>query len=354
LNALLSGIVDLLAGQPNHDLLDALAQLRADARQEALQRFPPELRARLAGLADRHRCRLLDAPAMWQLLMLPAADDSDRLAGWIDVEEALAEDATAPGERPEWSALGDYCLPAGSDGGAVPRPPVLAIGAVVDWRSPNARGPLPEIAGAAVPFADADAARALERLRAAEEVLACPGMEPWRELVRRHTAVVVFRNDPTSPGFSSCATRFAIRRPVFRNPHAPDAAPADLLDGWVHESVHAVLDTVELVRPFVDNRCREPAFVRSQWSGNLLDVDTYVHATLVWFALWHLWADVLRHGALPEDVAIPMLTRASRGFATPEGPELPPVLAAGVAETLRHARTRVAANLGATACSWAP
>jgi cytochrome c553 len=345
LNALLSGVVDLLAGQPNHDLLDALAQLRADARQEALQRFPPELRARLDGLEDRYRCRILDAPAMWQLLMLPADDDVARLADWIDVEEAFGGGATSTEDQQGWSALGDCCLPTGSNGDAIPPAPVLAIGALIDWRSPNALGPLPEIAGDSVPFADADAERALDRLRAADDVLAHPGMESWRELVRRHTAVVVFRNDPISPGFSSCATRFAIRRPVFRNPHAPDADPADLLDGWVHESVHAVLDTVELVRPFVDTCSAEPACVRSGWSGNLLDVDTYVHATLVWFALWHLWADVLRRGAMPEEVAIPMLIRASRGFATPDQPELPPVLAPGVADTLRDARARVAANL---------
>jgi hypothetical protein len=348
-NTPLTGVVDLLAGQPNPDLLDALAQLRSDARRQALQRFPSALRARLTGLEYRHRRRILDAPAMWQLLMLPAADEAARLTGWIDVEEALAAGETSTGDQPSWSALGDYCSPTGTTGAAVPPAPLLAIGAPVDWRSPNAVGPLPEIAGAAVPFADAEAARALERLRAADDVLAHPGMESWRELVRRHTAVVVFRNDPTAPGFSSCATRFAIRRPVFRNPHAPDTDPADLLDGWVHESVHAILDTVELVHPFVDTPSAEPVLVRSQWSNNLLDIDTYVHATLVWFTLWHLWADVLRHAALPEEVAIAMLTRASRGFATHEQPELPPVLSPGVAGALHAARSRVAANLVAAA-----
>jgi hypothetical protein len=403
-DTLLGALVDVLSGRGDDEFLSMLALTRQNARELHFDRFWPalagdlgtaavsRLRARLAALPDRHRRRVEEAPEAWTLVVAPLATGASlveraaRLEQWCEVEEALAGGAdriARPGGG--WSALGDAYLPGpaaarqhapsalgdaylpGSAGArracesataAGPlrgyRAPVIGIGVPVDWQSPGAGGPLVEVAGAAAPFDAPSIALALQRLDRVDELLDRPGLEQWRELVRCHTAVIVLRNDPTVAGFISGTTRLALRRPVFRNPHASDADPARMLDGWVHESVHAVLDTLELVAPFVaedvfDGRHR--LTMPSPWTGRALDLDTYVHATLVWFALWNLWVDVLRADVLPDAEAVAMLTRAGRGFLSPGA--LPSLLSGrsaaaltdGVAEALSEAHARVTAAM---------
>ena len=170
--------------------------------------------------------------------------------------------------------------------------PVLPNGTTVDTASPRTVEDLREISGGGVPFAVDEARVALERLTAADAVLgALPSS--WDTLVRSQTTVIVCRNDPSSQGFSSASTRLALGRPVFRNPHLPDATVADIVDGWVHEAVHGLLDTLELSEPLVRRGAADDCpSVPSPWTGRALDLDTYVHAMFVWFALWHLWLDI--------------------------------------------------------------
>ena len=348
----LEGILDLLSGDSEgvSSLPDRLVADRSAALADRWSRWwqrHPELQDRWGSLPDAHQRRLGEAPELWTLLSVNG--DPPLLARWLSAEEALAGWPDAV-DAPCWTALGDcYIKKQGQTIEVANQAPRLCTGAIVDWQSPNALGHLIEVAGEAVPFEPDEASAALRKLELACELLQAAAPH-WLDLMKRFNTVVLMRKVPSYQGFSSATTRVAIGRPVLRNPSHPDGSPELIADALVHETVHTILDHVELTTPLSPHMDRYPdARIQSGWSGKMLDLNTFVHACLVWFALFHVWLGAVRARATDYDNNIRLLVSRSRGFvgANPTA-QLEPyrdALQRGVFELVEEAGRRVTAIL---------
>jgi hypothetical protein len=320
------GLLDALAGRPADSVLEAAERCRRTRRDEllsaglsAVAEWSPavvrQLIGRLTALPPTSVSRIVDAPACWMATMLQPADPAllaAMLDRWLTAEEILLDPARRS-TQPVWTALGDRR--AGDADGDIVQPRT-AGGAVIDWRSHHALDALPEVGGVATSFTPSDAARAVEGVLAGEAIIDASGPERAR-LVSSMTSVVVLRNDLGVAGFNSASTRLATRRPVLRNPHRPEARPPVVADALLHEAVHALVDLLECADPLIlDPDGVAGRRLRSPWSGADLDVHTFIQACLVWYALVNLWLDALGHRAVPDDVAVEMLTSRSAGFAS--------------------------------------
>lgn len=322
------------------------------------------LRERLYELPAPVFLRLLTAPQTWYLVAgckdaQPAPGVLARyLTDSLDAEEAIANGADAH-ERALWSCLGDAYLPAQHEPSLPARPgallwhvsrpftaPQLPGGLPVDFWSPHARGPLPDIAGSDVDPELEDIAIALDKLCVAAHATleVCPLV--WK-FVLRFSRVIVVRKDPLATRkYTSASSRIALGRPILRNPHVPSATPMELIDSLVYESIHGVVDIVELESPIVmvDKVLRDSR-VDSPWTGQSLDINTYVQSCFVWFGLWNFWSSVFGGWGFPARQVLDYMGLCSRGFLHGDvARQLVPVsgaLAPGLIDVLRSMQAEV-------------
>lgn len=359
---MLGRVARLVGGDADEALVETLERIREaalallkgtwwEAAVEVDGAHAARLRQRLEALPRERRGRIETAPEFWALLCNSRSGCERKslslLDAWVDAEDALAQKASAlSGSR--WTALGDYLLEA--DGRVSFEAPRLPCGAVLDWQSPNALSELPEISGEFQPFTFEEARGACRRLSDAH-ALVSDASAHWAALMGRFLRVVLLRRDPSADAFSSATSRLAIGRPVLRNPHLPAGSPEVVADGLVHEAVHTLLDHLELTDPIVcsDAHARD-ALIPSNWTGRPLDLNTYVHACLVWFALSRFWMEALRAGAGERETVIRLLTSRTSGFFN--GPALADAvspyrraLAADVPEVLAEIQRRAKAML---------
>lgn len=313
--------------------------------------YTVRLRQRLEALPHECRGRIETAPEFWTLLCNSRSGcdlkSLSLLGAWIAAEDALARNPPAlSGSR--WTALGDYLIEA--DGRVAFEAPRLPCGAVLDWQSPNALTKLPEISGEFQPFTIEEARDACRNLFDAHALVSNASAH-WGALMGRFLRVVLLRRDPSSDAFSSATSRLAVGRPVLRNPHLPASSPEVVADGLVHEAVHTLLDHLELTDPIVcsEEHARD-ALIPSNWTGRPLDLNTYIHACLVWFALSRFWMEALRAGAGERETVIRLLTSRTGGFF--HGPALADAvlpyrraLAADVPEVLEEIQRKAKAML---------
>lgn len=333
--ASLPKLLDLLAGSGlNTELIGGLLRDRAGVaarRWEAWWAEHPALLPQWGKLDAAQRERIEAAPEAWTLVTGAHYGEAD-LARWIAAE--------ARGEG--WSASGEFC-----DG--EPRAVRLAGGTLVDWQSPAAVEPIPEIHGSAVATPVSEAADARRNIDGAAAILR--GAAPrWLQLIGHFDAVILLRTVPLLKDFNSATTRLALGRPVLRNAHLPVASPDLIADALVHETVHTVLDYVELTCPLVrdERRCAGQT-IRSGWTGRDLDLNTFVHACMVWFANFHLWLNAARTGAIDLERNVSLLMSRSRGFFARPARQLErfaDALAPGVLEMVGTAECQVLDLLG--------
>lgn len=339
-------VLDLLVGREHTAYLDRLEA----ARDVAMARLwgvwwqrHPGLKLRWDQLEGDHRARIDSAPEAWTLLM--GHGHEERLADWIAAEEALSCRRYGL-HKPVWTALGDCFLVPGTAGAVVAhRARKLTCGVVVDWQSPAATEVLPEVSGNGEPWPAHEAAAAVEKIEAALALLNVAAPH-WAALIARFDKVVLLRKSWPDDDFSSATTRLALGRPVLRNAHLAFVTPARVADALIHETVHTLLDHVELTDPLVPQAAAtDHARLLSPWSSRSLDINTYVHACLVWFALFKFWRQVLEVGAVDDDEAISFLTARARGFlgVSPADRILPYrfSLAPGVLDLIQDAGRRV-------------
>ncbi len=265
-------------------------------------------RTMLDDLFSLPRCeRIFLAPA---ITAIAAREFDGRTDGGIDAwacftaaleaEQTLA--AHKPAARPLWTALGDAYLPSGFASGDASWPtgaswradapyqaPRVLADTVVDAFSPGAVGWLPDIAlgdgGSPAGMYDAT----LEKLRAA-----CATIEhvvPAAETMSVVARVIVLRSDAQLGELRAASSPIGIGRIVLRNPHLTSATVLELVDGLVHETIHGLVDLVELTSPVVAPRFAGE-IAASPWTGREIDLRTYVHACFVWYGLWQFWSRI--------------------------------------------------------------
>ena len=275
-----------------------------------------------------HRSDLiLDAPRTW--LMAVGRPDSSSLRSHLD-DSLLADAADTRGveqlPRSVWSAGGERFWPAGLHPRRVdtahsfsPSEPYVAprlpSGVIVDFWSPAARGPLPEVSGESVDPTRTEVSIVLERLNVVDKALPIVSSS-LGDAIRTCSKSLVVRKDPDNSGlFTAASTPTALMRPILRNPHRAEATTAEIADGWVHETIHCLFDLAELAAPALGSPLpeRELRF-RSPWTGRLLDPNTYIQACYVWYGLWHFWSRALLTEQWDRGVCSRMMSRAAWGF----------------------------------------
>jgi HEXXH motif-containing protein len=307
-----------------------------------LSRFDPpsatNLLENLRRLSDHSFARLITAPQLYFCLrgLRRRADAlSVRAVGCflgssIDGEQRIVGKAGS-GSDAVWTALGDWYFPRETSAqdlvadadpltwahDAVYCAPRLAIGPSVDFFSPFGRGDLPEVSGGDIPFSRAERRHVLDKLD--ESLVALRTMSPISAtFVSALTKVILPRKDPgPDRQYRAASTPLSIGRPVLRNPDLPDATTPELIDGIVHETIHAIIDIVELTEPLIiEATALGPRLITSPWTGRQLDLNTYLQACFVWYGLWNLWCQALGSESPAASSAIHYACLAARGFCT--------------------------------------
>lgn len=246
------------------------------------------------------------------------------LGGASEAELALA--GQCRGTRSLWTALGDRYIPAAEDyergihgeSGFDPREPYIAprIGSiVVDFLSPYARGIHgPNGFVESVPSGD-NVRESQKKLVMAVALLKEVGLG-IAAFVDREILTLVLRGEQSAAAIGSSSTPEYIGRAVFWNTHLLHVSIADLAEQLLHEAIHCHAYRLELFTPFLSAPVSFSFSHRlvSPWSGRLLSVHSYLHASFVWYGLANFWFAALKRTPLPDKEVLEHLAKAVRGF----------------------------------------
>lgn len=134
--------------------------------------------------------------------------------------------------------------------------------------------------------------------------------------------VVVHETRDDSRAFLSGSWRRLIGKVGFVNPAL--ATHEQLVDAFIHESIHSALYALELFEPLCDYESLSPATrIVSPWTGAVLPVHSYVHACFVWSGLRCFWAARGRRDCMNHLEVDRLAARAAVGFT--RGPLAGPV-----------------------------
>jgi hypothetical protein len=290
------------------------------------------LRGRLRDLPDPIYLRLLGAPHTWFLVAgyeseQPSPKDiAAYLTDALDAED-LKAGRPAILDHGIWSCLGNDYFPVQNSGDAQgliwnPESPFVAPslpGEIpIDFWSPLARGPLPEIPGTDIDMTESAITTTVDKLRQGLQAISqlCPTA---MQVLICFCKVIVARQDPTTTEHRAASSPTTIGRPVLRNPQSEAATITELMDSLVHETIHAVIDIANLDQPiFIDRSVLPSRRGESPWTGRSLDLYTYIHACLVWYGLWHFWAKILGQSPFPDPVVLSYMQTAAKGFLSEE------------------------------------
>jgi hypothetical protein len=127
----------------------------------------------------------------------------------------------------------------------------------------------------------------------------------------------------------------------------PGIRPSDLAEALVHESIHAIIDTIELRKSLLLAKDFQTPEMRSPWTGRVLDTNTYIQACFIWYGLWNFWLKAVAINAFPHQDVLYQLRQSSKGFAAQD--VVKPLADRGVRnevlEALRHAQSDVRSSL---------
>jgi hypothetical protein len=295
---------------------------RGSAILEAVQELP-----------DGALARFLTAPEVYFRLSHGGDSAGNLIAFLVDCLDAERRVAglEAAQSKAVWTGVGDWYFPAAATSvdlrpdadplrwtaDAVHRAPRLANGVPVDFDSPFRTGRLPDVSGDDAELSRAERVVIIERLERAVASLgdASPGAA---RMVTQLSRVIVPRKDHgPDRQYRSTSTRICPGRPVLRNADLPEATTEELIDGLVHETIHCVIDLLELREPLVpDRQVRASMVVASPWTQRDLDIDTYLHACFVWYGLWNLWMQALDAPSLDPRSVLRYLELCAHGFVS--------------------------------------
>ncbi|NBB82613.1 MAG: hypothetical protein GVY28_04340 [Alphaproteobacteria bacterium] len=263
-------------------------------------------------LAPAARARLLRAPFFADGLVRRGDPHlaGQAVAHWLMAELAAQGISVGPAAG-SWLCRGDGRIGAG---GGVEAAGAPICGITIDDASP-AQFPHRAIGRNDLFTLDpADRARArtavdqaLRRLGAARpEVLAA---------VTGFTEVVALRGEREHAAeFRSGTFDRYVGLVLLTNPHLPTVGAEAMVNALVHEAIHNLLFTVEvLYGRFVVPEDSSDLHVTSPWSGVRLGLASYVHAVLVWYGLYWLWRQ-MPEAAFDPVVTAGLLDRCRSGF----------------------------------------
>lgn len=253
------------------------------------------------------------------------------------LERAVTAEAFAEGmiERPEfalWSVLGDrYFYGVSSPwsnliSGFLEDPdkdysaPVAKGDLVIDYLSPSAARPM-----LANNFREKYALPAClakeQRLAVTDKITdgmkglvkGCPDAAVF---VKSMLRTIMPRSEPGINGFEGSSNRSLIGRANLLNPMYPEINAANMASSLVHESVHTALYISEVDNlPVSDTDKMYHELILSPWSNRPIHLLAYIHASFVWFSLYHLWSLGPLRQQLGDAVADYYLDKAGQGFA---------------------------------------
>lgn len=314
------------------------AVLAKAERQPTAGSTVADLRSRFSALNEPAMMRLLMAPETHYRLTRGSGQSLADLVAFLDAaiaaEAALLQSDRVTGYR-GWTALGDRYFPGTASVDASPafpsrpfewsperpyRAPTALTDTVVDGVSPLAT--LAVDSGTLVGPRDGryrrlslnSAAQCHKGLQQAHLALqaACPATATF---VSGNIRTLALMRDPQrSTVYRSVSSRAFVGKTSLVNPQLEQIGVERLLDSLIHESIHAHLYEIEQAGPWIETDDQRERTIPSPWTGNLLRLDSYLHACFVWFGLASFWALAAPAEGLSASAAQPLYARATRGF----------------------------------------
>ena len=166
-----------------------------------------------------------------------------------------------------------------------------------------------------LPLEREDAERVRNVLREALDHLAESSI-PVSSFVKLFLRQVSIRIEPGAPDtFNSSSFSTYIGLALLINAHLKSVDAPNIIEALTHEAIHSMLFMIEeLERPFLLERSSARIQVQSPWSGNVINLHSYIHACLVWYGLYWLWTRLIVTKILPEERCTKFRQRALAGF----------------------------------------
>ncbi len=115
----------------------------------------------------------------------------------------------------------------------------------------------------------------------------------WYNNVFIHCKYICINKDEDDKKFYSASWRTEIGKIGLLNPDCANIY--EILEAFIHESVHSLFYTMEFFDERIDLRKIEVRKkIRSPWSNNLLRLNSFIHANYVWYSLFHFWNNYLK------------------------------------------------------------
>lgn len=268
----------------------------------------------LAALDERTADRLTLAPETSHRLLRGDCDSAMVEFLRRSCEAELAAMGQCSPKSAVWTALGDRYIPGTMDSYEAYSAP-RAGSIVVDYLSPHAEGIRgPDRVDGKVP-SDVQVGLACRKLAAAFNLL--------REIeskvaafVDQQVSTLVLRSNCASDAIGSSSTPDYIGRVVLWNAHLRRADIGELVEQLIHEAIHCHVYKIELRVPFfVAPGCSASLKrIMSPWTGRVLNVHNYLHASFVWYGLANFWLAAVERQTLPERAIAPHLVQSVQGF----------------------------------------
>lgn len=330
--AILSKLPSILAWEEEAPALKSLGELRDSICSQRLrsaldfiESYDHGLAATLDNalemLSATARVRFITAPHTYECISrLRKAPPSSimSLCGYLNAESVL-DRSSAQGPKGYWTALGDfYCSGTGSRMSDTTGLPILTSDGfyfapriediAVDFFSPNVESakrisvPLDYL-----DFTWQDREIVPDRLR---KVLAgiAVASKTVTALIKSFVKVIIPLK--VARGSGSNSKRSFPGRVVLRG--VESAQVGSVASSLVHESIHQLLYVLEFAGRFV---LSEPTGgITSPWTGRTLPLDSFIHASFVWYGLANFWMQARARGAFPEDIVDRELKKSFAGF----------------------------------------
>ena len=281
---------------------------------------------RLNALSDKSASRILHSPELFHHLLRRHREGSAPLKKFLQdsiTAELALERRVLRLKAPVWTALGDHYFPAGPTPHLKPhfQADSLRDGILFDHCSPNAKRPFQASSfrevrpGEAVPLSVEEHTLARSRVSEVCERLAADG-NPAYLLIKHNTRVVIPRKDTDNPNFfSSSSSRSFIGRTIIIGGHLPDINAAQMTNSLIHEALHSFLYKHEVITPFVDApNMGVKILLESPWSGGTININTYIHACFVYYALLNYWYGLQNRESFSSQTILEGIEKTIRGF----------------------------------------
>ncbi len=253
------------------------------------------LLVQLQNLENSSLIRIIEAPETCYIVNYTSVNNTEKLERFIEdsiAAEMIRSHKLNNHKKSLWTALGDYYFPDNRKSIRYQAPIFQNI--IVDLSSPYANRDLiassfrPNF-GHAILFENDELKRVLFLIYAAIN-----GIYETNKFAYYFTSMMIRtimpRKDDINYTFKGSSNIGMIGRINLYNPHIKSIDHSVIATSLIHEAIHTCLYLCEEQIFFA--RGGDIAFnsrIRSPWSNKLIDLNTFIHATFVWFGLYYFW-----------------------------------------------------------------